>query len=127
MNKAHKSYTTYYMIYFLFQIFFITTIMYLLCNVPKCVVFFLIFRSSVLIFLLHCISRPSNWNACTSVIFFKNLNIYIGSPHFTRFHFTRFTLYTGFIIVSNKFTLCSALHDFLTLHYRTGANRTAPF
>ena len=40
-----------------------------------------------------------------------------GSPHFTRFHFTRFTLYTRFIIVSNKFTLCSALHDFLTLHY----------
>ena len=47
----------------------------------------------------------------------KNSLIGTGSPHLTRFHFTRFTLYTRFIIVPNKFTLCSALHDFLTLHY----------
>ena len=39
------------------------------CNVPKCIIFFLIFRSSFLIFLLHCISCSSNWNACTSVIY----------------------------------------------------------
>jgi len=39
-----------------------------------------------------------------------------GSPHFTRFHFARFSLYTRFIIVPNEFTLCNALHDFLTLH-----------
>ena len=39
-----------------------------------------------------------------------------GSPHFTRFHFARSSLYTRFIIVPNEFTLCNALHDFLTLH-----------
>ena len=41
---------------------------------------------------------------------------YTGSPHFTRFHFARSSLYTRFIIVPNEFTLCNALHDFLTLH-----------
>ena len=52
----------------------------------------------------------------------KNFNFYIknylhtGSPHFTRFHFARSSLYTRFIIVPNEFTLCNALHDFLTLH-----------
>ena len=35
-----------------------------------------------------------------------------GSPHFTRFHFTRSSLYTRFINFPKKFTL----HDFLTLH-----------
>ena len=35
-----------------------------------------------------------------------------GSPHFTRFHFTRFTLYTRLRFLPNEFTLCSTLHDF---------------
>ena len=39
-----------------------------------------------------------------------------GSPHFTRFHFARSSLYTRFIFLPNGFTLCNALHDFLTLH-----------
>ena len=39
-----------------------------------------------------------------------------GSPHFTRFHFARSSLYTRFIFFPNGFTLCNALHDFLTLH-----------
>ena len=43
---------------------------------------------------------------------------YTGSPHFTRFHFARFSLYTRFIIVPNEFTLCNALHDFLTLYVK---------
>ena len=41
-----------------------------------------------------------------------------GSPHFTRFHFARSSLYTRFIIVPNEFTLCNALHDFLTLYVK---------
>ena len=45
-----------------------------------------------------------------------SLNVYTGSPHFTRFHFARSSLYTRFIFLPNGFTLCNALHDFLTLH-----------
>ena len=41
-----------------------------------------------------------------------------GSPHFTRFHFARSSLYTRFIIVPNEFTLCNALHDFFTLYVK---------
>ena len=41
-----------------------------------------------------------------------------GSLHFTRFHFARSSLYTRFIIVPNEFTLCNALHDFLTLYVK---------
>ena len=40
------------------------------------------------------------------------------SPHFTRFHFVCSSLYTRFIIVPNEFTLCNALHDFLTLYVK---------
>ena len=43
---------------------------------------------------------------------------YTGSPHFTRFHFARSSLYTRFMIVPNEFTLCNALHDFLTLYVK---------
>ena len=39
-----------------------------------------------------------------------------GSPHFTRFHITRFTLYTRLRFLPNEFTLCVSLHVFLTLH-----------
>ena len=39
-----------------------------------------------------------------------------GSPHFTRFHITRFTLYTRLRFLPNEFTLCNTLHVFLTLH-----------
>ena len=55
----------------------------------------------------------------TFLIIYKKRNSFhtsTGSPHFTRFHFARFSLYTRFIIVPNEFTLCNALHDFLTLH-----------
>ena len=49
----------------------------------------------------------------------QKLNSYIcytGSPHFTRFHFARSSLYTKMMFLSNEFTLFNALHDFLTLH-----------
>ena len=39
-----------------------------------------------------------------------------GSPHFTRFHITRFTLYTRLRFLPSEFTLCNTLHVFLTLH-----------
>ena len=39
-----------------------------------------------------------------------------GSPHFTWFHITRFTLYTRLRFLPNEFTLCNTLHVFLTLH-----------
>ena len=39
-----------------------------------------------------------------------------GSPHFTRFHFPRFSLYTRIKFLPNGFSLCSAFHDFLTLY-----------
>ena len=45
-------------------------------------------------------------------------NVSTGSPHFTRFHITRFTLYTRFMFLPNQFTLCNALHVFLTFHYQ---------
>ena len=41
-----------------------------------------------------------------------------GSPHFTGFHFAHSSLYTRFMIVPNEFTLCNALHDFLTLYVK---------
>ena len=47
--------------------------------------------------------------------FLRPLQVFTGSPHFTRFHFARSSLYTRLMFLPNEFTLFNALHDFLTL------------
>ena len=62
-----------------------------------------------------CPSYVTRWEAFFVDNFFGVLQVAL-TLQFTRFHFTRFTLYTRLRFLPNEFTLCNTLHVFLTLH-----------
>ena len=68
-------------------------------------------------FFLYITYTYQNKKSVSMLIIWKKKigRFWYGSPHFTRFHFARFSPYTRFMNLPNGFTLCSA-HDFLTLY-----------